>query len=130
MAEITAFIANHQSNSLTVNETDAVTFTCTAVGRPTPAMRIEKNRQQVADMSRGQISPEDTATLVHRTSRAQCGDAGQYKCQLLNNDNPVGNAEYVTLLVNCESVCTLRLIFCQYVVVLLYPLPFSIHRGR
>ena len=75
VAEISVFIANNHTNNLTVNETDPVTLQCTAVGRPTPAMRIVKNRQRVADRPRGQVSPEDTATLVHRVSRAECSEA-------------------------------------------------------
>ena len=77
MAEISVFIANNHPNNLTVNETDPVTLQCTAVGRPTPAMRIVKNGQRVADRPRGQVSPEDTATLVHRVSRAECSEAGR-----------------------------------------------------
>lgn len=103
VAEISVFIANNHTNDLTVNETDPVTLQCTAVGRPTPAMRIVKNGQRVADRPRGQVSPEDTATLVHRVSRAECSEAGRYGCQLLDNDNPAGHEEYVTLLVNCEA---------------------------
>ena len=102
VAEISVFIANNHTNNLTVNETDPVTLKCTAVGRPTPAMRIVKNGQQVADRARGQVSPEDTATLVHNVSRAECSETGRYGCQLLDNDNPAGHEEYVTLLVNCE----------------------------
>ena len=104
MAEITVFVVNNNPNYLTVNETDPVTLQCTAVGRPTPAMRIVKNGQRVADRPRGQVSPEDTATLEHRVSRAECSEAGLYGCQLLDNDNPAGHEEDVTLLVNCESV--------------------------
>ena len=103
VVEISVFIANNHTNNLTVNETDPVTFKCTAAGRPTPAMRIVKNGQRVADRPRGQVSPEDTATLVHRVSRAECSEAGRYGCQLLDNDNPAGHEENVTLLVNCES---------------------------
>ena len=103
MAEITVFVVNNNPDYLTVNETDPVTLKCTAVGRPTPAMRIVKNGQRVADRPRGQVSPEDTATLVHRVSRAECSEAERYGCQLLDNDNPAGHEEDVTLLVNCES---------------------------
>ena len=81
VAEISVFIANNHTNNLTVNETDPVTLKCTAVGRPTPAMRIVKNGQRVAHRPRGQVSPEDTATLVHRVSRAECSEAGRYGCQ-------------------------------------------------
>ena len=65
-------------------------------------MRIVKNGQLVADRPRGQVSPEDTATLVHRVSRAECSEAGRYGCQLLDNDNPAGHEEDVTLQVNCK----------------------------
>ena len=102
MVEISVFIANNHTNNLTVNETDPVTLQCTAVGRPTPAMRIVKNGQRVADRPRGQVSPDDTATLVHKVSRAECSETGRYECQLLDTDNPTGHEEYVTLLVNCE----------------------------
>ena len=112
MAEISVFIANNHTNNLTVNETDPVTFKCTAAGRPTPAMRIVKNGQRVADRPRGQVNPEDTATLVHRVSRAECSEAGRYGCQLLDNDNPAGHEENVTLLVNCESAFSGPLVLC------------------
>ena len=112
VAEISVFIANNHTNNLTVNETDPVTFKCTAAGRPTPAMRIVKNGQRVADRPRGQVSPEDTATLVHRVSRAECSEAGRYGCQLLDNDNPAGHEENVTLLVNCESAFSGPLVLC------------------
>ena len=36
-------------------------------------------------------------------SNAECSEAGRYGCQLLDNDNPAGHEEDVTLLVNCES---------------------------
>ena len=103
MAEITVFIANNHTNNLTVKEMDPVNLQCTAVGRPTPAMRIVKNGQRVAGRPRGQVSPEDTATLVHNASRAECNETGRYGCQLLDNDNPAGHEENVALLVNCES---------------------------
>ena len=115
MAEITVFVVNNNPNYLTVNETDPVTLKCTAEGRPTPAMRIVKNGQRVADRPRGQVSTEDTATLVHRVSRAECSEAGRYGCQLLDNDNPAGH-EYVTLLVNCESVFSGPLVFVTAIV--------------
>ena len=119
MAKITVFVVNNNPNYLTVNETDPVTLQGTAVGRLTPAMRIVKNGQRVADRPRGQVSPEDTATLVHRVSRAECSEAGRYGCQLLDNDNPAGHEEYVTLLVNCESVFSGPLVFVTAIVRLL-----------
>ena len=106
MAEISVFIANNHTNNLTVNETDPVTLKCTAVGRPTPAMRIVKNGRRVADRPRSQVSPDDTATLVHMVSRAECSEAG---CQLLDNDNPAGHEELTdNLTVNETDPVTLK----------------------
>ena len=117
VAEITVFIANNHTKNLTVNATDPVTLQCTAVGRPTAAMRIVKNGKRVAYRPRGQVSPEDTATLVHRVSRAECSEAGRYGCQLLDNDSPAGHEEYVTLLVNCEPTSASVLLLVDRILV-------------
>ena len=100
---ITDFRANSQFHNLTVNETDVVTLQCTAVGRPTPAMRIMVNNRETAQQPQGEVTEEVMVTLTNMTSHARCEDGGQYMCTLTDQGNS-RNTQSVQLYVNCK--CT------------------------
>lgn len=108
-------------NRTVVNETDTISFNCTARGRPTAGIVLKKNYKVIGQRDVGDVTRDDVAVLVHTTQQAQCEDAGLYTCSA---NNKIGDAdEYdVKVFVNCEFTFTgIMLIFKQAIGTSRYP---------
>ena len=100
-AEVTTLTVNNAHNTTTVNESDSISVTCTASGRPTAGIVLTRDGETVNSRPQGEVTRDAVATLTNVTSRARCEDAGHYTCQV-HNDVAEPDLQTVTVFVNCK----------------------------
>ena len=100
-AEVTTLTVNNANNTTTVNESDAISVTCTASGRPTAGIVLTRDGETVNSRPQREVTRDDVATLTSVTPRARCEDAGHYACQV-HNDVGEPDLQSVTVFVNCK----------------------------
>ena len=103
-ADVTTFAVNNAHVTTTVNESDSISVSCTASGRPTAAIVLTRNGETVSSRPKGEVTRDDMATLTSGMSRARCEDGGHYMCQVYND---VGQPDVhsITVFVNCKWLC-------------------------
>jgi hypothetical protein len=92
-------------NSLTVNESEALTFACQSRGRPTPRLELRQNDVMVNSAAGGDVSlVTDKTVLNYVIASSQCSHAGRYVCEA-SNDLGTDRSRDANIIVNCESHC-------------------------
>ena len=114
-AEISDFSSSTEQNTA-LNENDAVTLNCTAIGRPTPKMTLTKGGNQLHSRPIGDVTPAKVATFTYTRDAVTCDVTGTYLCEV---DNGGGNASTrgLTLLVHCEYWVSTRAITTYWFIV-------------
>ena len=99
----------------TMNETDTVTFECSATGIPPPTITWLRNGMELNDMTDSRVAVDDptemdfprdndgeTVSVVTRTLNlinTTDGDSGMYFCMLTNDADPGTDTEEFELIV-------------------------------
>ena len=104
----------------TVNETDTVTFECSATGIPPPTITWLRNGMELNDMTDSRVTVGDpiemdfsraidgeTVSVVTRTLNlinTTDGDSGMYTCMATNDANPGDNMIDFELIVQSKLI--------------------------
>ncbi|XP_067651677.1 nephrin-like [Haliotis asinina] len=95
-ASISMLTANSINGSVTVNESDSVTFRCELdnAGNPMSVIRLLNGTEELT-------MADDSTTALHRLESADCRQRGNYSCTATNSiGEPV--TKWVELLVKCS----------------------------
>ena len=84
-----------------MNESETISVTCTASGRPTTGIVLTRGGETVNSRPQGEVTRDDVTTLTSVTSRVRCEDAGRYTCQV-HNDVGEPDLQSVIVFVNCK----------------------------
>ncbi|KAK7483376.1 hypothetical protein BaRGS_00025316 [Batillaria attramentaria] len=100
--DLSTLTANQHTSSLTIMESQSVNVTCSATGRPTPAVRLSRLiHTHVTSRPPGNVTVDDKVSLTYADNKVTCDKAGLYVCEVTFHQGR-RETRNLTLFVNCK----------------------------
>nr|KAG5696886.1 hypothetical protein BaRGS_035296 [Batillaria attramentaria] len=100
--DLSTLTANQHTSSLTIMESQSVNVTCSATGRPTPAVRLSRLiHTHVTSRPPGNVTVDDKVSLTYADNKVTCDKAGLYVCEVTFHQGR-RETRNLTLFVNCS----------------------------